>query len=93
MAVAGENYAWVTFSVERHAFSSFDQRLFFFRHITEVKEKHSLTVGFEYNGRQNSNKEYRPPRNSLWTAINSLMGGELIWLQTSARYILYARKA
>ena len=55
--------------------SSFDQRLFFW-HISEVKEKLSLTVIFEYNGRQNNNKEYRLLRNSLWTAVKSSMGGE-----------------
>ena len=38
MAVAGENYAWVTFSVERHAFSSFDQRLFFFDISLKLKK-------------------------------------------------------
>ena len=59
----------------------------FFRHISEVKEK----LSFEYNGRQNNNKEYRLLRNSLWTAVKSSMGGESFWLQTSARY--YARKA
>ena len=47
----------------------------FFRHISEVKEKLSLTVIFEYNGRQNNNKEYRLLRNSLWTAVKSSMGG------------------
>ena len=63
----------------------------FFRHMSEVKEKLSLTVIFEYNGRQNNNKEYRLLRNSLWTAVKSSMGGGSFWLQTSARY--YARKA
>ena len=83
MAVAGENYAWATLVVLI--------KDCFFRHISEVKEKLSLTVIFEYNGRQNNNKEYRLLRNSLWTAVKSSMGGQSFWLQTSARY--YATKA
>ena len=67
MAVAGENYAWATLVVLI--------KDCFFRHISEVKEKLSLTVIFEYNGRQNNNKEYRLLRNSLWTAVKSSMGG------------------
>ena len=47
MAVAGENYAWATLVVLI--------KDCFFRHISEVKEKLSLTVIFEYNGRQNNN--------------------------------------
>ena len=49
MAVAGENYAWATLVVLI--------KDCFFRHISEVKEKLSLTVIFEYNGRQNNNKK------------------------------------